>query len=87
MEVHTKALYDNLEKAVNIIEEVLTKTKFDDYKRLKEILEETKSRLNKSIIQSGNVASRMRTMSYMAASHILGNYYQALLFTSLLKNC
>ena len=43
MEVHTKALYDNLEKAVNIIEEVLTKTKFDDYKRLKEILEETKS--------------------------------------------
>ena len=80
MEVHTKALYDNLEKAVNIIEEVLTKTKFDDYKRLKEILEETKSRLNKSIIQSGNVASRMRTMSYYGSESYIRELLSGIAF-------
>ncbi|MCI8956081.1 MAG: insulinase family protein [Eubacterium sp.] len=63
VEVHTKAIDNKLEKAISIIKEVITKTNFSDEKRLKEILEETKSRLNKSIIQSGNVASRMRAVS------------------------
>lgn len=63
VEVHTKAIDNKLEKAISVIKEVITKTNFSDEKRLKEILEETKSRLNKSIIQSGNVASRMRAVS------------------------
>ena len=63
VEVHTKAMDNKLEKAINIIKEIITKTDFSDEKRLKEILEETKSRLNKSIIQSGNIASRMRAVS------------------------
>ena len=62
-EVHTKAVYDNLEKAVDIIKEIITKTDFSDYKRLREILEETKSRLNRTIVESGHIASRMRAMA------------------------
>lgn len=63
VEVHTKAMDNKLGKAVGVIKEVITKTDFSDEKRLKEILEETKSRLNKIIIQSGNIASRMRAVS------------------------
>ena len=63
VEVHTKAMDNKLKKAISIIQEIITKTDFSDEKRLKEILEETKSRLNKTIIQSGNIASRMRAVS------------------------
>lgn len=70
MEVHTKAMNDKLNKAVDIIEEVIKKTDFSDEKRLKEILEELKSRLNKNIVKSGNTASKMRAVSDYSV-----NYY------------
>ena len=70
VEVHTKAMKDNLDRAVGIILEVIENTDFSDEKRLKEILEETKSRLRRMIMQSGNVASRMR-----AASDYSTEYY------------
>ena len=38
-EVHAKMLYDKIPKTFDLIKEVVLETKFDDYKRLKEILE------------------------------------------------
>ena len=69
-EIHVKALYENISKAFKLIREVICHTKFHDTKRLKEILEETKSRINAQIISSGDSAAILRCFS-----HIIKSYY------------
>lgn len=86
VEVHTKAMNDKLEKAVNIINEIITKTDFTDDKRLKEILEETKSRLNKKIIQSGNIASRMRAVSDYSEDYYIREQTSGIAFYKFVEN-
>ena len=86
VEVHTKAMNDKLEKAVDIIKEVITKTDFNDEKRLKEILEETKSRLNKTIIQSGNIAGRMRAVSDYSADYYIREQISGIAFYKFLED-
>lgn len=86
VEVHTKAMDDKLEKAVDIITEVIIKTDFSDDKRLKEILEELKSRLNKSIIQSGNVASRMRAVSDYSMDYYIREQTSGIAFYKFVEN-
>ena len=71
MEVHAKYMYDNLQKAIALTKEIILETKFDDVKRLKEILEELKSRLNKSIMRSGDSAARLRAMSYYSEPYYI----------------
>jgi hypothetical protein len=70
MEVHTKAIYKQLKKAVDIIKEILTRTDFSEEKRIKELLDEVKSKLNRYIMESGHVAGRMR-----AAADYSEKYY------------
>ncbi len=65
VEVSTKMLYENMNKAFEFIKDIILNTKFDDYKRLKEILEEVKSRLSNRITQSGDAAGLLRVMSYI----------------------
>ena len=77
---------DKLEKAVDIIKEVITKTDFNDEKRLKEILEETKSRLNKTIIQSGNIAGRMRAVSDYSADYYIREQISGIAFYKFLED-
>ncbi len=70
-EVHAKMLYDKIPKTFEIIKEVLLDTEFEDYKRLKEILEELKSRVKSSITNSGDRAAMLRAMSYYSKSYYL----------------
>ncbi len=44
-EINTKALYNKMHTALNLIEEILFTSKLDDYDRLKEIISEIKSQL------------------------------------------
>ena len=70
-EIHTKMLYEKIEKAFEFIKEIVTGTKFDNYKRLKEILEEVKSRAYSSITQSGDSAAMLKSMSYYSKAYYL----------------
>ena len=66
-EFSTKVLYDKLEEAFRLIQEMLFKTKLEDTKRLKEIIDEMKSRLQMNFNSSGHSVAVDRAMSYYSA--------------------
>nr|WP_302594518.1 insulinase family protein [uncultured Acetatifactor sp.] len=71
MEVYTKALYENLPKALALMEELILTSDFTDAKRLKEILAENNSRYREYMLSAGNSVAANRALSY-------GNAYYAM---------
>ena len=65
-EVKVKALYPKLPVAFEMMREILTQSKLDDEKRLKEILAMTKSRLQMHFQSAGHVTAATRAMSYLS---------------------
>ena len=65
-EVHTKVLYENTDKATDIIKDILGTTDITDEKRLYEILAQAKSRLQMSLSSAGHSVSAIRAMSYFS---------------------
>lgn len=63
-EFATKVLYDKLSEAFRLINEMLYNTKFEDAKRLKEIVGEMKSKLQMNFTHSGHSVAVDRAMSY-----------------------
>ncbi len=63
-EISTKVLYDNLHEAIRLIEEMIYHTKLEDKKRLKEIIDEMKSKLQMHFNSSGHSVAVDRAMSY-----------------------
>lgn len=64
MEIKTKALYHKLPIAVDLMMEMMNTTKFDDGKRLLEILDMMKSRLQSKFQSAGHSTAIARAMSY-----------------------
>ncbi len=67
-EVKAKALYDKLPVAFEMIGEILTESRLEDTKRLKEILAMLKSRLLMRFQSSGHTTAALRAMSYASPS-------------------
>lgn len=65
-EIKTKALYHKLPVAFAMMQEIVTQSKLDDEKRLKEILAMSKSRLQMRFQSSGHSASALRAMAYVS---------------------
>lgn len=65
-EMKAKTLEDNLPRTVHLVQEIMLKSKFDDGKRLYEILAELKSRLQSNLISSGHSVAASRAMSYFS---------------------
>lgn len=64
VECKAKALYGQADKAFDIMEELLLETDFTDKKRLLEILEETKSKLEANLQSASHAAAELRAASY-----------------------
>lgn len=58
-------LNDNLSKAFDLVKEIMLESVFDDFKRLKEILNEVSIDLEMGIPNRGHVVSFMRAASYI----------------------
>lgn len=67
-EIRVKALYDKIPKAMELVGEILSKTSYQDSRRIYEILAQLKSRLQMSFSASGHTISAMRAMSYFSKS-------------------
>lgn len=67
-EVRCKALYEELPKAFDMIEEMLLTSKLRDKKRLTEVSAETRSRLQIAFMTSGHSMAALRAMSYFSES-------------------
>ncbi|MCR5429869.1 MAG: insulinase family protein [Eubacterium sp.] len=63
-EVHAKMFYDKLEKPFEYAKEIIQSTKFDDFDRIKVLLEEAKAATFQNILASGHVAAADRASSY-----------------------
>ncbi len=64
VEIKTKALYSKLPIAVELMKEMMLTTKFQDKKRLSEILDMMKSRLQSKFQSAGHSTAIARAMSY-----------------------
>lgn len=63
LEVKTKALYENRDKAFDLVKEILLTSDFTDTKRLREIIAEAKSRMQASMTSAGHSLSAIRAMA------------------------
>ena len=67
-EIKGKALYSKLPVVFSMMSEILTESKLDDTKRIKEILAMLKSRLLMRFQSSGHTTAALRAMSYASPS-------------------
>lgn len=62
-EVKSKVLYKNINKAFELMEEIITSTELDDYKRIKEIIAEYKSGMQASMMSASHVMASGRAIA------------------------
>lgn len=65
-EIKGKTLENNLSRAVWLAEEILLHSRFDDSRRLYEIIAELKSRIQSGLIANGHSVAASRAMSYFS---------------------
>lgn len=85
-EIGTKVMYDKLPEAFRLIEEMLYHTQVKDYKRLKEIIDEMKSRLQMSFQSSGHSVAAGRAMSYYSVHGMFKEITQGISFYQFLED-
>lgn len=71
--VRGSSLNGNIEKLFALLTELLLKTKFDKVNRIKEVIAETKSRLEMSLLDQGHIMAAKRVNSYLSP---VGNYIE-----------
>ncbi len=89
-EIHSKALYEKRDKALELMKEIILTSKFDDTRRLYEIIAESKSRMQAAMTGAGHSVALLRTLSYFsptaAVSEQLSGIPQYRLLEDLEKN-
>ncbi|MCL2051689.1 MAG: insulinase family protein [Lachnospiraceae bacterium] len=73
LEINVKVLYENIPKAFELINEIVLTSKFDDSKRLYEIIAEMKSKMEATMQSSGHSLSALRTLSYFSETASLAD--------------
>lgn len=66
MEVKSKVLFSKIHQVFDLAQEIILTTKLEDKKRLKEIIAETKSRIQNQLSAQGHSVSANRAMSYIS---------------------
>ncbi|NLJ97471.1 MAG: insulinase family protein [Clostridiales bacterium] len=85
-EIKTKVMYNMIPEAFRLIEEMLFRTKLSDYKRLKEIIEEIKSRMQMRFQSSGHSVAVNRAMSYYSAHGMFKEATQGITFYQFIED-
>ena len=68
LEIKTKVLYENIGKAMELMQEILMTSDFSDTKRLYEIIAEGKSRMQGQMMSAGHNVAVNRALSYGSVS-------------------
>lgn len=66
LEIKVKVLYENLEHAFRLVKEIVMDSRFDDAKRLKELIAELKSQKQASMMSAGHALASVRALSYLS---------------------
>lgn len=84
-EVRTKALYENLDKAFALMQEMMLHTIFTDKKRLHEIISEARSRVQANFMSAGHTLAALRAMSYFSPAAAVTELFSGLPLYRLLE--
>lgn len=66
LEIRSKSLYAKRDKAMELMKEIILTSRFDDTKRLREIISEAKSRMQAVMSDAGHSLAMLRTLSYFS---------------------
>ncbi len=80
-----RVLYDKLNYAMDMAEEILFTSRFDDDKRLFEILSKLKSRLSMQLTSSGHSAAAGRALSYLSQINAFNDAISGITFYQLVE--
>lgn len=85
--VSAKVFVDKAPVALQIFEEIINETLFDDEKRLYEIISELKSKLQMGLMHGGDSAALLRNMSYYSESSLVSEYIRGIEFYKFIEEC
>lgn len=68
LEVRSKSLYENRDKALRLMKEIILSSDYEDDKRLHEIIAEARSRMQASMMSAGHQVAAIRALSYFSPS-------------------
>jgi Zn-dependent M16 (insulinase) family peptidase len=85
-EVKGKVLFSKQKFVLEMMQEILFRTKFDDYKRLKELIARIKSRLESSMTGSGHTVAMLSGMAQFSPSGYYSNLMRGYGFYELIQN-
>lgn len=80
VECKAKVLYGRADSAFDLMEELLLETDFSDQKRLLEILEETKSKLEANLQDAAHAAAQLRAASYFEKTAYIEEHIRGIAF-------
>lgn len=84
--IRMKCLYPKLDFAFEMVKEILTTSKLDDEKRLREILSSLKSRLQQAIPGAGHSSAVMRASSYFSTASYFQEQIAGITFYQLVED-
>lgn len=85
-EVNIKALYNKMPKAFELVDSIVFRTKFGDYKRLLEIIREIKARIQNGIMSSGDSVAALRSLSYTSERHFYKELYSGISYYKFIED-
>lgn len=85
-EIRAKVLYENLDRAFALIQEMMLDTILDDEKRFHEIISETRSRVQAGFMNAGHTLAALRAMSYFSESAAISQQFSGLPLYRLLED-
>ncbi|MDD3369971.1 MAG: insulinase family protein [Lachnospiraceae bacterium] len=87
LECKAKVLSQNLPQAFALLEEMMFTSKFNDHKRLKELLEESLSKMQANMMSAGHSLALERALSYISMASALNEQMSGIPFYQLLEDC
>ena len=72
-EINVKVLHENLPKAFELIREIVTSSKYYDFKRLREIIGEQYARMQSDLASAGHQSAAVRAMSYVSPAAMISD--------------
>lgn len=85
--INTKVFVDKVPVALELFDEIINHTVYDDEKRLYEIISELKSKLQIGLMQGGDSAALLRNMSYYSENSLVSEYIKGIEFYKFIEDC
>ena len=80
LELRSKALYEKQGKALELLKEIILTSRFDDTKRLYEIIAEVQSRMQAAMINAGHSLASLRALGYFSPTAAVSEQISGLAF-------